>query len=130
MTGKMSKAIVILNEQHQLMEEQASLLDARYEEIEIISVPATGWTLLEQKEIANVLSDLSADKIFASPVPYLLMQVVMDFAINGERAPGTPLIFKGGVLLFHNDRREKLELPGGKIINVIAKAGWQLVPAA
>ena len=31
------------------------------------------------------------------------------------------------VLVFHNDRREKKELPDGLIIQVVAREGWQLV---
>ena len=31
------------------------------------------------------------------------------------------------VLVFHNDKRQKRELPNGKIISVVAETGWQLV---
>jgi hypothetical protein len=29
--------------------------------------------------------------------------------------------------VFHNDRREKKELPNGKVIMTVAKEGWELV---
>lgn len=31
------------------------------------------------------------------------------------------------VLIFHNDNREKKELPGGKVVSVVSQTGWQLI---
>jgi hypothetical protein len=120
-------AIVILNEQHELMEEQTRILNEKYEYWKICSVPAAGWTLEEQKEIAYKLSDEKADKVMGSPVPYLSMHLAAHYAANCEMGDGRPVIFYGQVCLFHNDRREKKELPGGKIINIVAQTGWQLI---
>ncbi len=112
----MTTAIVIMNEQHQLMAEQRQLLDAKYESWDFCKVPASGWTLAEQQEKSEELASNPADKVIASPVPYLLMRLA---TTRG----------KGGLCLFHNDKREKKELPGGRIINVVAQTGWQLVTA-
>ena len=123
----MKRAVVILNEQHTLMNEQKKILDELYDSWEIYPVPATGWTLDEQKKQAERLSNHPADKIIGSPVPYLIMTLAAKQAANYEMAPARPLIFTGRLFLFHNDKREKKELPGGKIINVVADTGWSLV---
>lgn len=123
----MKKAKVIINEQHTMFPQQVELLDSKYEEWETLLVPATGWTLEEQKEQAKILSDLKEDKVFASPIPFLLMTLSDWRGANSEMGPGRPVIFYGNVLLFHNDKREKKELPGGKVINAVAQDGWQLV---
>lgn len=125
----MKKAVVILNEQHSLMEEQEEILNEKYDSWEIYTVPASGWTLEEQKEQANMLSNNPADKIMNSPIPFLLMQLSNWFGANYEMPPGTPLIFRGNLFIFHNDKRDKRELPDGKIINVVSRTGWQLVTA-
>lgn len=41
------KTIVVMNESHGLMDEQKSILDRKYPNYEILSVPASGWTLQE-----------------------------------------------------------------------------------
>lgn len=121
------RAIVIMSEQHQLWYEQKILLNKRFHKLvpgdelwtdevtrdwEILSVPADGWTLKEQKDIVEQLMQEDATIVFASPIPYLLKELAR---------LGKP------VLVFHTDKREKKELPGGKIISVVAKDGWQLV---
>jgi len=49
--------------------------------------------------------------VFVSPIPYMVKELAKD----------------ANVLVFHNDRREKKQLPNGKIIQVVAETGWQLV---
>lgn len=121
------KAVVVINQQHEMMTEQRQILDDLYDSWERYDVPATGWTLAEQKKVSADLCDNPADKVIVSPVPFLLMDLAATQAANLEMAPGTPLIFRGRLFLFHNDKREKKELPNGKIICVVASTGWQLV---
>jgi hypothetical protein len=123
----MKKAIVVINEQHNLMAEQQQILDSQYESWQLCEVPASGWTLEEQKDKACELACDQADKVMASPVPYLLMSLAYTRGVNSEMSPGRCLIFRGDLYLFHNDKREKKELPGGKVISVVAQTGWQLV---
>lgn len=52
--------------------------------------------------------------VFASPVPYLLKELACRF---GDKR----------VRVFHNDHREKVELPNGRVINKVASTGWQIV---
>lgn len=124
----MNKAIVLINEQHKMMKEQIEILNDKYESWETCLVPASGWTIKEQKEKAIELQDHWRDIVFASPVPFLLMLCsnrdgrASEAQYWGQNAPET-----SAVSLFHNDKREKKELPNGKIINVVAQTGWQLV---
>jgi hypothetical protein len=112
---------VVLNEQHSLMEEQVSLLNEQFgENWEIVSVPSKGWTIDEQHQKVVKLVNNYGDVVFASPVPYLMKEVSRE-SIIGEN------ISLFNVYVFHNDNREKKELPNGKIIFTVAKTGWQLV---
>lgn len=118
---------VILNEQHSLMESQKAILDKTFGENgwEFLKVPANGWTLEEQIEISKSLVGTVFEKstiIFASPIPVLMSRLS---SLMGEQKA---LQIQGTqVFVMHNDRREKKELPGGKVISVVAKEGWQLV---
>jgi hypothetical protein len=51
--------------------------------------------------------------VFASPIPALIKKATLEFG--------------GWVKIFHNDHREKKELPNGRIIMVVAQEGWELV---
>lgn len=121
------KAKVILNEQHSLMDSQKAILDQTFEENgwEFLKVPANGWTLEEQIKIANSLVGTVFEKstiIFASPVPVLMARLS---SLMGEQKA---LKIQGTqIFILHNDKREKKELPNGKIIQVVAQEGWQLV---
>ncbi len=125
----MKKAIVVLNEQHTLLEEQESVLNETFEEWEIFPVPAEGWKaeqILGKYAIGpiaqEVLSHISKDErgdavVFASPVP-LLIKVITQCSVSGRSE------FR--VKIFHSDKREKKEFDG-RIISVVAKTGWKLV---
>lgn len=102
------KALVILNEQHKLMEEQVAILDGLFDWT-IKPVPASGWSLSQMREVIQELKAFDGEVVFASPIPALLMGM------------------EGSGFLFHNDRREKKELPNGKVIMTVAQTGWQLV---
>lgn len=118
---------VILNEQHSLMESQKAILDKTFGENgwEFLKVPANGWSLEEQIKIANSLVGTVFEKstiVFASPIPVLMSRLS---SLMGEQKA---LQIQGTkIFVMHNDRREKKELPGGKVISVVAKEGWQLV---
>lgn len=113
----MRKAIVIINEQHSLMEDQVRILNEQFELFESFEVPASGWTLNQQMSILSDMREWYFDAlVFASPVPAMLKE-----AVEWKMAGG-PKVF-----VFHNDNREKKELPGGKIVMTVAKTGWVLV---
>ena len=101
------KAIVILNEQHGLMANQIEVLNNNFSEFEIIPVPAAGWKLSEMFRVSERLRQSRSKLIFASPVPGLMAN------LHNKK-----------FFVFHNDKREKMELPGGKIIMTVAKEGW------
>jgi hypothetical protein len=106
---------IIINEQHTLLPAQQHELDLHnrhngYNYIPLL-VPADGWTLAQQRTVfAETLAGQAT--VFLSPIPYLLGLCA---ALNPE------------TYVFHNDRREKKELPNGKVISVTAPDGWQLV---
>ena len=111
--------LLIINEQHSLFLEQEEILNKKGG-FETIEVPAAGWTLEEQQEVVEELMQLLDNKhdtlVFVSPVPYLLKVMSL---LSAEDNFVT--------LVFHNDNREKLELPNGIIIHKVVKTGWQLV---
>ena len=116
----MKKALVIINEQHSLLEEQELILNHVFKEsLEIKKVPAKGLTWAEQENIAEQIVKMDITHVvFVSPVPVLLREL----SYNWGKDSKNPIIY-----VFHNNKRQKKELPNGKIISVIAKEGWQLV---
>ena len=113
----MKKAIVVINTQHTLLDEQRQLLEKTFDSFQELKVPAEGWdksTILAQ---AKKLAKNDDALVILSPIPLLLGKVT--FFRAGR-----------GVYIFHNDRREKKELPNGKIIAVVSQTGWQLLPLA
>lgn len=133
----MGKTILIINEQHSLFEEQEDILNEVYGDWEIIEVPKEGWSLSEQREVADKIHNkLSSDEIgeetgnvvvFASPVPYLLKRLTLFSQATVPVMDSCKIYSQYQVQVFHNDRREKKELPNGKVIHKIASEGWQLV---
>ena len=120
-------AIVYINEQHTMMDEQKSILDQKYKKSwSVILVPAKGWTLEQQKEIIsehdmNIFNNRieNIDFVFASPIPYMVKEFGAMAQLYCEQNIDT--------LVFHNDNRDKKEIPGGKVIMVVSKTGWELV---
>ena len=104
----MANYSVIINEQHSLMDTQKEILPEGYKEIKI---PAKGMTLDEMKDFVSYWG-VDSIPIFISPIPALMALM----ANNG-------IYF----MVFHNDNREKKELPNGKVIMTVAKEGWVLV---
>ena len=148
----MKKAFVVVNEQHNLFPEQETILRERFDEIEMVKVPASGWTLEEMKKVAaelhyraseaevrrhpetgKVVSTLYSWKtenavVFASPVPFLMKELAQKaIAYDWYGDYEGDLRHRYDVLVFHNDRREKKELPDGRIIQTVAATGWKLV---
>ena len=147
----MKKAFVVVNEQHNLFPEQETILQERFDEIEMVKVPASGWTLEEMKKVAAELHYRASEAevrrhpetgkvvsailektenaiVFASPVPYLLKnlsQKAIAYDWYGDYEGDLRHLYD--VLVFHNDRREKKELPDGRIIQTVAATGWKLV---
>jgi len=103
----MKKAVVILNEQHSLMPNQIEILNRNFSAFEIIPVPASGWSLSEMFRVSEKLRQSRSKLIFASPVPGLMSN-----------------LHDKSFFVFHNDKRAKKELPGGKIIMTVAQDGW------
>ena len=126
----MKKVKVIMNEQHKLMEEQIKILNERFgESWEIYPVPEKGWSLEEMKRVYEELKS-GYVIVFASPIPYLIMKLAHDegYYIAASENPLYGATYTSStVLIFHNDKREKKELPNGRIVHVVAQTGWQLV---
>ena len=119
---------IIINEQHNLMVDQIAALTAKgINEYKTILVPASGW---KKKEMDIVLDTLKGDIVFVSPIPYMISRVASDAALNWASSQSgichgqNPHISR--CLVMCNDKREKKELPNGKVINVVAKTGWYL----
>ena len=125
------KTTVIINEQHTLLPEQSNILFNYDPDYEILLVPANGWSRDEMEEIMNTLD---GDVIFVSPIPYMINNLAFSAGVNtclNSREPEYPYADDGDyksmkVKVFCNDKREKKELPNGKIISVTAKDGWYL----
>lgn len=113
----MRKAIVVINGQHSLIENQVSILNEQFDSFDIFRVPENGWTLNQQRAILSDMREWYFDVlVFASPLPAMLKEAV-EWSMEGGPE----------VLVFHNDSREKKELPGGKIVMTVAQTGWVLV---
>ena len=122
---KKQKAIVVLNEQHFMSPQQASLLEGWYGEVEPCLIPARG---LDQEGMGVVAEMLCEEQlrgvqiIFLSPIPALMVRVAWEAGYRTTEGAGGEYC----PLVFANDRREKKELPGGKTISVIPEDGWYL----
>lgn len=121
--------IVIINEAHSLLSEQEKILNESFGTYEFLYVPKNGWSYEDQLKIARELVEGGGNIIFVSPVPVLLASIA--FYKGYGRAgieTGQPLMgYDTNLFLFHNDHREKKELPDGRIIQVVSQTGWQLV---
>ena len=126
------EALVIINEDHSLLEEQKEILNEKFNKISFFKIPREGMTLKEMKEalenfIFPKMEDDGINIVFVSPIPYLLKECssfsskLWEDFVNGWKC-NTPRVF-----VFHNDNREKKELPNGKVIYTVAKTGWVLV---
>lgn len=142
---------VIINEQHTIMEEQDKLIRqelGNYELIdnpnmtrmvsdegivgnyEVVKIPSEGLNKQQIEKLANELVNDAIVRgeniVVMSPIPLLLGILTREVARYGNEYDG--LI--GGVYILHNDKREKKELPDGRILSVIASTGWELIRIA
>ncbi len=121
---KTEKVMLVINEQHELLPSQREQLGYNFPESEVekVLVPAEGWTI---EEMERILSERLWGNfvVFVSPIPYLIKKLSFceGLGVGGQKGYTTK------TFLFHNDRREKKELPNGKVISVLAKEGWQIV---
>lgn len=124
------KNIVIINEAHSLLNEQEKILNETFSTYEFLYVPQSGWSYEEQRRIVRELvGGERKNIIFVSPVPVLLA-LISFYKGYGQAGIEIGQPFVGcntNLYLFHNDKREKKELPNGKIIYVVSHTGWQLV---
>lgn len=128
------RLVIVMNENHKLLPEQELIIKERFPDLEaeFLFVPANGWTKEEmdqvvasfEKEAIGPDRCLAQYIIFVSPIPYLIRELT-----RAEIIAYPECSFETGirVYIFHNDRREKKELPDGRIIQVVAQEGWQLV---
>ena len=127
------RLIIVINENHTLLPEQERILKEQFDlEVEFLFAPATGWTKEEMDEIVTSVKKaaIGPDRylnqyiVFVSPVPYLLRELTRIETIS---YPECSIETGVRTYVFHNDRREKKELPDGRMIQVVAQEGWQLV---
>ena len=122
------KTIVIINEQHSLLPQQSEIIRKKLgEEIELRKIPAEGINRQEIEELAKELSLLhNVNIVVLSPIPLLLGRLAH---YSGEC--DTLALYGGSsgnpVYILHNDKREKKELPNGKVISTVAQEGWELI---
>lgn len=124
---KKTKVVVVMNEQHTLIAEQERILNESFESYEFLHSPASGWTIEEMNEKIKELQQADI-VVFVSPIPYLIKRLSYSEGYNAAyEPPFPPHPHVPRVLIFHNDRREKKELPDGRVIQVIAQTGWRLI---
>jgi hypothetical protein len=116
--------LAIINEQHLMMEQQVKALGnfAKQElfdvpfGLEMVKVPASGWSLEDIKEkvieIANMQQkDPETLPVFVSPIPAMMSLMAKKSVV---------------FFVFHNDKRDKIE-KDGKVFFTVAQDGWQIV---
>src|SRR5690606_4041001 len=135
------RLIVIMNENHTLLPAQEHILKEMFPDLEpeFLFAPATGWTKEEMDKIVASFREaaIGPDRyhiqhvVFVSPIPYLLRELTRaerelarakrELIWAGVDAYPECFIDTGiWVSVFHNDRREKKELPDGRVIQVVA----------
>lgn len=108
------KVLVVINEQHSVLESQKEELDGLFGEgeWERLNIPAAG---LNQKDIEDLVEHTIDDVIvFLSPIP-LFIALRHAWSMYND------------TYLFFNPNREKKELPNGKIIFAVPQDGWELL---
>jgi len=110
----------VINQAHSLMPEQDSILNSLIDEgdnLIRVDIPEEGLNLDKQIELAHSLMDEMREEdylVFVSPIPCMLGYICAQIESSQN------------VLVFGNDRRDKKELPNGKIIQVVSPTGWYL----
>jgi len=114
----MEKAIIVINEDHNLLPVQEAQLKGRFGKWATFAVPKGGLPSDKQRALAEGLWELHEDIIFVSPVPMALATAAL---LKGKERSG-----RHRVWLFVNDKREKKALPDGRVISILAFDGWRL----
>ena len=113
---------VVMNEQHKLLPEQKEILDAKFgDSWKFLLSPKNGWSI-EEMDAEMAKMKLDQPVVFVSPIGYMILELGTQ---QGARTDGYAHLKH--IFLFHNSKREKKELPNGRVISVTAKTGWQLV---
>ena len=104
---------VIINEQHKLLPDQSRALDEALGAgaWTVQTVPAAGLTLAEIDAMARAIP-CGVGLVMASPIPALMVLA----AWWGRK-----------VRCLHNDKRDKVETPDGRITMRVAADGWVVV---
>jgi len=123
------KNFLIINETHSLLPDQVRELEEKgmsdYEEIRI---PKEGWNLQTRLDKAWEWVRRGGRYIFVTPEPIMLAQMAYYAGHGTHFIDGVPALGHNIELyIFSNDRREKKELPDGRIIQTVAREGWELV---
>jgi len=126
----MMNPLVIINEQHTLLDVQNEILLNRFgvDGWNTLPVPARGWTQEEMDAIMASPVFKTKTVVFISPIPYMIKMLTAASMAN-MHLPNIITKYSRtveSVLLMCNDTREKRELPNGKIIFTVAKTGWYL----
>ena len=106
---------IIKNEQHRLLPDQEKAIREKFNttDWEYINIPSKGLTILEMEELfATEIYGRELNFVFLSPIPYM-MKMCCEQGIKWY--------------VFHNDHREKKELPDGRVIMTVAKEGWEIL---
>ncbi len=104
---------VIINEQHSLLPNQEEVLNETYSnQWELYPIPKDGISLEQIKQAVAKFKLDNCTVVFLSPIPAMIFWCGK---IGVKHA------------VFHNDKREKKELPNGKVISITAKDGWEIV---
>jgi hypothetical protein len=118
---------LIINKQHKLLEEQSKLIEKHFSpekfSLNVITVPATGWTKLEQFEI---MKNIEGVALFISPIPMMIKELTYDATVRSFQCPSPTVSRTTLVVVMCNDTREKVELPNGKIIHKLSETGWYI----
>lgn len=117
----MEKCIVVINEQHEMLQSQVDKVKRIFLDFEYFRVPATGLTRKEIfKQVANWIFMAEEDEltiVFVSPIPLMIGLCASE-----------PSFITG---IFHNDKRVAKEVPDGKggvkVIHAVAPDGWELI---
>lgn len=108
------KAIVIMNQQHRLFNDQQNALNGKFSSYEITLVPQEGWTRQEMEAKMGEIMATDHDIVFLSPVPYMLMKV----SKLVEHEVSTRVVY-----LFHRDVR----FHAVDQYSTKGRAPWQLI---
>lgn len=120
---------LIINETHSLLPDQIRELEENeITEYEEIRIPKEGWDLQTRMDKAWEWVRRGGRYIFVTPEPIMLARLAYYVGHGAHFIDGVPALgYDVELYIFSNDRREKKELPDGRIIQTVAREGWKLV---